>query len=134
MVRPSNGAEKHVIVTLGKHGVLVASANVNPIRVQASVAQLTQYGAKLWGSHSVHNKQHDGKLEVSMVHLPGVQVTDIIDCTGAGDSLVGGTVYGLLKGKNIYKSCHLGMIAARQSLISRSAIHPELTQEMLKQE
>lgn len=44
----------------------------------------------------------------------------------AGDSMVGGTVYGLVKGHNILQSCHMGMIAARKSLASEHAISPDL--------
>ena len=36
-------------------------------------------------------------------------------------------MYGLLKGKDMFQSCHMGMIAARKSLASPHAINPELS-------
>lgn len=53
-------------------------------------------------------------------------------CGTAGDSLVGGTVYGLTHKRNIFESCHLGMVAARQSLVSECAISPSLTPQVLE--
>jgi hypothetical protein len=41
-------------------------------------------------------------------------------------------VYGLTSGREIFQSCHLGMIAARQSLVSDNAINPSLTPEVLE--
>lgn len=40
---------------------------------------------------------------------------------------MGGTVYGLANQHDIFESCHFGMVAARQSLVSDCAINPELT-------
>lgn len=48
--------------------------------------------------------------------------------------MVGGTVYGLLEGHDIFQSCHMGMIAARQSLASEHAISPNLAPQILYSE
>lgn len=40
-------------------------------------------------------------------------------------------MYGLLGGHDILRSCHLGMIAARQSLASEHAINPALSPSVL---
>ncbi|TYZ60904.1 hypothetical protein PybrP1_007388 [[Pythium] brassicae (nom. inval.)] len=125
MARGDTAKEKHVIVTLGKHGVLVGSINVNPATVRAR-AETSAFPMEVWGAHRIHGGGH----HVAMVHLPGVEI-QVKNCTGAGDSLVGGTVYGLAHQHDIFESCHFGMVAARQSLVSDSAINPELTPQVL---
>ncbi|TMW60771.1 hypothetical protein Poli38472_000813 [Pythium oligandrum] len=125
MAKDDKETEKHVIVTLGKHGVLIASVNVDLEQTKTAVAEC-EFPAEVWGAHHVHG------YAVAMVHLPGVEI-DVVNCTGAGDSLVGGTVYGLLKGQDIYQSSHLGMAAARKSLVSQHAINPELAAEGLEE-
>ncbi|KAK1948436.1 Pseudouridine-metabolizing bifunctional protein C1861.05 [Phytophthora citrophthora] len=118
---------KHVMVTLGKHGVLVASVNVSVHDLQ-EVVEECDFDVEIWGMHHVH-----GGHSVTMVHLPGVTIP-VKNCTGAGDSMVGGTVYGLLEGHDIFQSCHMGMIAARKSLESEHAISPDLAPQILYSE
>lgn len=69
--------EKHVIVTLGKHGVLVGSINMDPTAVRA-LAAASAFPIDVWGTHVVHHAH-----EVAMVHLPGVEI-QVKNCTGAG--------------------------------------------------
>lgn len=153
MANGKTDKEKHVIVTMGKHGVLVGSINMDPVALQ-ELAKSSEFPIEIWGTHQVH-----GGFQVAMVHLPGVEI-QVKNCTGAGkrahphlclplvglhasltfssipgcvgDSLVGGTVYGLTNGRDIFQSCHLGMIAARQSLVSDNAISPSLTPHVLE--
>ncbi|OWZ17236.1 Indigoidine synthase [Phytophthora megakarya] len=115
---------KHVMVTLGKHGVLVASINVSVSDLREIVDDC-EFEVELWGAHHVH-----GGNSVVMVHLPGVEIP-VKNCTGAGDSMVGGTVYGLMEGYDILQSCHMGMLAARESLASEQAISPDLAPQVL---
>ncbi|KAG9415523.1 hypothetical protein AC1031_008972 [Aphanomyces cochlioides] len=98
----------HVLVTLGKNGLLIGTSeshdrNMGPDAVCIGVFD-----------------------QVSYVYLPGVPMNSS-NCTGAGDSLVGGTVYGLLQNKDIVTSAKLGMIAARKSIGSALPIHPQLS-------
>ncbi|KAH7478888.1 hypothetical protein KRP22_011054 [Phytophthora ramorum] len=118
---------KHVMVTLGKHGVLVASINVSVCDLQ-EIVEDCDFPVEIWGMHHVH-----GGHSVTMVHVPGVEIP-VKNCTGAGDSMVGGTVYGLLEGHDVFQSCHMGMIAARKSLASEHAISPELAPQVLYSE
>ncbi|ETL86924.1 hypothetical protein, variant 3 [Phytophthora nicotianae] len=118
---------KHVMVTLGKNGVLVASINMAADNLREIVDDC-DFDVEIWGMHHVH-----GGHSVTMVHLPGIEIP-VKNCTGAGDSLVGGTVYGLLEGYDILQSCHMGMIAARKSLASEHAISPELAPQILYSE
>ncbi|KAI9908470.1 hypothetical protein PsorP6_004479 [Peronosclerospora sorghi] len=115
---------KHILVTLGEHGVLLASINVC-LDSWREIVDDCDFPLEILGMHHVH-----GDFSITMVHLPGTAIA-VRNCTGAGDSLVGGTVYGLLNGHDIIYSCHLGMVAARESLASEHAISPSLTTEML---
>ncbi|KAI9995929.1 hypothetical protein PInf_013107 [Phytophthora infestans] len=115
---------KHILVTLGKHGVLVASINM-PADELREIVEDCDFDAEIWGMHHVH-----GGHSLTMAHLPGVEIP-VKNCTGAGDSMVGGTVYGLLEGYDVLQSCHMGMIAARKSLVSEHAISPELAPQIL---
>ncbi|CAH0477852.1 unnamed protein product [Peronospora belbahrii] len=114
---------RHILVTLGRHGVLVASVNMCMHDLR-EVLDSYDFPSEIWGMHHLHGHS------IIMVHLPGVEVC-VENCTGAGDSLVGGTVYGLLEGHDIFQSCHMGMIAARQSLSSEHAISPALAPHVL---
>lgn len=148
MAGGDNQKPKHVIVTIGKHGVLVGSVNQTREELERLVAQ-SNVPIEIWGAHSV------GGHPISIVHIPGKEIV-AKNCTGAGefvlrcqsaahmhlttpltynpgDSLVGGTVYGLLEGHDVLHSCHLGMVAARQSLASEHAINPSLTPKVLEE-
>lgn len=136
---------KHVIVTIGKHGVLLGSVNMEREQLEL-LAKANSFPVEIWGTHRVH-----GSHAMSIVHIPGVEIiaknctgagmSNIVDadanepltfqCADTGDSLVGGTVYGLLNDHDIFRSCHLGMIAARQSLVSDRAINPDLSSSVL---
>ncbi|KAG6976250.1 hypothetical protein JG688_00001527 [Phytophthora aleatoria] len=118
---------KHVMVTLGKHGALVASINMSADDLR-EIVEDCDFDVEIWGMHHVH-----GGHSVTMAHLPGMEIP-VKNCTGAGDSMVGGTVYGLLEGYDILQSCHMGMIAARKSLASEHAINPELAPQVLYSE
>lgn len=72
--------EKHVIVTLGKHGVLVGSINMEPAILHQR-AETSEFPMEIWGSHQIHHGGH----HVAMVHLPGVEI-EVKNCTGAGAS------------------------------------------------
>ncbi|OQR87345.1 indigoidine synthase A family protein [Achlya hypogyna] len=103
-----HGKAVHVLVTMGKDGAVVATTDA----VRALPA-----GGVLYGScHSP---------PLSVVYLPGAP-KNVWNCTGAGDSFVGGTLYGILKGHDMIQAAHLGMIAARKSLDSDLPIHPHL--------
>ena len=68
---------KHILVTLGKHGVLVACVNMHLHNLQ-EVVDGYDFPAEIWGMHHVH-----GSHSIAMVHLPGVEIP-VKNCTGAG--------------------------------------------------
>lgn len=76
MAGGSKTQDKHVIVTMGKHGVLVGSINL-PESVLEEIMHDDKLSAEIWGYHTVHD------CPISMVHLPGAEVA-VTNCTGAG--------------------------------------------------
>jgi hypothetical protein len=76
MAKHDSATEKHIIVTMGKHGVLVASINVDFDKVQ-DLATRSEFPVDVWGLHHVRGHA------VAMVHLPGVEI-QVTNCTGAG--------------------------------------------------
>ncbi|ETV78269.1 hypothetical protein, variant 2 [Aphanomyces astaci] len=99
----------HVVVTMGRHGVLVGTTS-------GHVNVADERDATLLGKVG----------DLTYVYLPGIPMA-VANCTGAGDSFVGGAVYGLLQGYDIVRSSKLGMIAARKSIGSEFPIHPNLS-------
>ena len=71
------------------------------------------------------------KEKISFSHYLGSPMPSTTNCTGAGDTLVAGTVYGVLGGNDVAKSLQMGMAAARKSLLAPEAIHPELSSQDL---
>ncbi|ETV78268.1 hypothetical protein, variant 1 [Aphanomyces astaci] len=94
----------HVVVTMGRHGVLVGTTS-------GHVNVADERDATLLGKVG----------DLTYVYLPGIPMA-VANCTGAGDSFVGGAVYGLLQGYDIVRSSKLGM-----SIGSEFPIHPNLS-------
>lgn len=65
-------------------------------------------------------------------HVPAVRC-EVIDRTGAGDSLAAAVVYGLINGFSVDEALHLGVSAATMALSSRDTVNPEISLESLYQ-
>jgi pseudouridine kinase len=63
-------------------------------------------------------------------HVPAIEC-DIVDFTGAGDSLTAGVVFGLLNDLPIDEAVRLGTSAAALTLQSRETVCPTLSLERL---
>ena len=55
----------------------------------------------------------------------------VVDVTGAGDALIAGTLYGLLRGAALPAAAELGMNAARLTLESAQSVSPGLSPERI---
>ena len=96
--------EKNVVVTLGKEGVCLVAGRKERSR---------DYG-----------KEHD-QYAVRFFYLSPDDVAEsMVNCTGAGDTLVGGTLHGLSMGKDTYESVKIGMKAASMSIESEAPVSP----------
>eukprot|EP00826_Nyctotherus_ovalis_P046153 TRINITY_DN5182_c0_g1_i3.p2 TRINITY_DN5182_c0_g1~~TRINITY_DN5182_c0_g1_i3.p2 ORF type:complete len:337 (-),score=65.33 TRINITY_DN5182_c0_g1_i3:130-1140(-) len=69
----------------------------------------------------------DGKVKVVRKVGKKVEKEAVVSCGGAGDSLMGGFIYGLLNNYEIEKSIEIGMKCAELSIISKYNVNPELS-------
>lgn len=58
---------------------------------------------------------------------------DVVDVTGAGDSLVAGIVYATLKGLGTEDACKVGMACSMLTLQSNETVNPNLNQKQLQE-
>jgi len=63
--------------------------------------------------------------------IPSV-ATLVVDAIGAGDALVGGLIYGLMKGQSEASAIASGVATATITLSSREAVSPDLTPARLE--
>lgn len=64
------------------------------------------------------------------LRLPAPQAR-VVDVTGAGDALIAGTLYGLVRGDALPRAVATGMQAARLALESPASVPPDLSPERL---
>ena len=104
MMCADDGDDKYIILTMGGEGVYL-------MRGQREAGR----------SH----------LAVTMHRMPADQ-TDMVNCTGAGDTLVGTTVAALATGRfSISESVQAGMRAARLSVGSAHPVSDRITSDLL---
>uniref|UniRef100_A0A8D2IV80 Carbohydrate kinase PfkB domain-containing protein n=1 Tax=Varanus komodoensis TaxID=61221 RepID=A0A8D2IV80_VARKO len=100
-----------VVVTLGQHGVLVCGRDVG-------------------GSVSLHpgTSTKSASGELCAVHYPAIPVSaeEIVNVSGAGDSLMAGIIAGLLAGEDTDSCIRMGLLSASLSLCSYEPVSPEI--------
>ncbi|XP_066505361.1 uncharacterized protein zgc:136858 isoform X2 [Hoplias malabaricus] len=103
-----------VVVTLGALGVLVCG----------------DYEA---GTVSLQPRKHKPRGRLCAVYFPALAVRseEIVNVSGAGDSLAGGMMAGILQGKDTDTCVRMGLLAARLSLSSCHPIAPSLTSDAI---
>ncbi|XP_072519956.1 uncharacterized protein [Salminus brasiliensis] len=106
-----------VVVTLGALGVLVC-------------------GAHEAGTVSLQPQKHHRRGRLCAVYYPALAVRseETVNVSGAGDSLAGGMMAGILQGKDTDSCVHMGLLAARLSLFSPHPITPSLTSDAIHPE
>ncbi|KAM3609143.1 uncharacterized protein V6R79_010192 [Siganus canaliculatus] len=99
-----------LIVTLGANGLLVCG----------------EYDA---GSVTLQPRKQKKKRKLCALHYPAVSVTEeeIMNVSGAGDSLAGALIAGIVKQRDTDSCVRMGILAARMSLASTHPIAPTLT-------
>ena len=103
---------KHVVVTLGAEGVLWASKRP----AVALEGVLATCGQDFLTTAAM------GGLDFRLVHAPRLAVGEIVNVTGAGDSLVGGMAAALQAGYPMAQAILWGMAASQLSLRERPAV------------
>ncbi|KAM6095599.1 uncharacterized protein VSU04_010956 isoform 4-T5 [Chlamydotis macqueenii] len=108
-----------VVVTLGAHGVLLC-------------------GKSLEGSISLHPGAHEQTAAASLcaTHYPAIHVSreEIVNVSGAGDSLMAGILAGMLAKHDTDTCVRMGLLAASLSLRSYEPISPEISTSSVSQE
>lgn len=99
-----------LVVTLGVHGVLVC-------------------GEHEAGSVNIQPRKQRRRRKLCAVHYPALTVTaeETVNVSGAGDSLAGAMMAGILQQRDINSCVRMGLLAARLSLVSPHPIAPTLT-------
>ncbi|XP_026991445.2 pseudouridine-metabolizing bifunctional protein C1861.05 isoform X1 [Tachysurus fulvidraco] len=103
-----------VVVTLGALGVLVCGENEA-------------------GTVSLRPRKHKLKGRLCAVYYPALSVhsDETFNVSGAGDSLAGAIMAGILQGKDTDTCIRMGLLAARLSLFSPHPIAPSLTADAI---
>lgn len=65
-------------------------------------------------------------------YLPANTV-DVVDVTGAGDSLTAGVLYGLLKKRSLKEACQYGQVCSAITIQSENTVSPKMNQEHVEQ-
>lgn len=80
------------------------------------------------GSNGTLVGQQTSEKKIKINHIPTNEVpsSQIENTSGAGDSFVGGCIYGLLHGKDLLESSKIGMCAARAALFSTAPINKDV--------
>ncbi|TSK28061.1 Pseudouridine-metabolizing bifunctional protein C1861.05 [Bagarius yarrelli] len=103
-----------VVVTLGALGVLVC-------------------GEHEAGTVSLRPRKYKRKGRLCAVYYPALPVgsDETVNVSGAGDSLAGAMMVGILQGKDTDTCVQMGLLAARLSLFSPHPIAPSLTADAI---
>ncbi|XP_063010196.1 uncharacterized protein LOC134417189 isoform X4 [Melospiza melodia melodia] len=108
-----------VVVTLGAHGVLLC-------------------GRSLAGSISLHPGAHRqaAAARLCAAHYPAIPISreEIVNVSGAGDSLMAGILAGMLAKHDTGTCVRMGLLAASLSLRSYEPISPEISTSSVSQE
>ncbi|XP_010004125.1 PREDICTED: pseudouridine-metabolizing bifunctional protein C1861.05-like [Chaetura pelagica] len=108
-----------VVVTLGAHGVLLC-------------------GKSLGGSISLRPGAHEqtAAASLSAIHYPAIHISreEIVNVSGAGDSLMAGILAGMLAKHDTDTCVRMGLLAASLSLRSYAPISPEISTSSVSQE
>ncbi len=104
-----NRGVRNIIVTMGEKGVYLSSS------------------AEYIRENSKDNKDRKFSGNKFMPPFRG----EVIDVTGAGDALVAGLVYGIIKGYSIEVATRFGLAAAALTVSSKEAVRRDLAEGLL---
>lgn len=83
------------------------------------------------GPDGVFLASKDFEEEIKFKHVPVREKVDVENCTGAGDTMVGVFVKGLLEGKEVSTCVEQGMIASLESIKTIDRAIPQFSAEAL---
>jgi sugar/nucleoside kinase (ribokinase family) len=109
--------KKHLLITLGAGGLLW---------VRRAPAQRLDDLVEMCGVDFLAASLHR-KLDFTVVHAPQALPSEVVNVTGAGDSLLGGVSCALAAGYPMEQAVYWGMAASRLSLLAKPAVSPGMS-------
>ncbi|KAM9991480.1 hypothetical protein ACTFIZ_004880 [Dictyostelium cf. discoideum] len=105
-----------------KHSIILIESGIKYI--------ITKMGSK---GVLLAYKKDDGEFKFELFSAPEVPDNKIVDVTGAGDSLVGCTIYSILLGHNLTTAIpQYGTPCAKESLLSTNPVSPNIKISLFK--
>ncbi|KAK5576392.1 hypothetical protein RB653_007534 [Dictyostelium firmibasis] len=105
-----------------KHSIILIESGIKYI--------ITKMGSK---GVLLAYKKDDGEFKFELFSAPEVPDNKIVDVTGAGDSLVGCSIYSILQGHNLTTAIpQYGTLCAKESLLSTNPVSPNIKVSLFK--
>jgi len=113
-------ANRILIIKRGEYGLLMFQESSSPVAPKRSLREIAASPAKASNFAKASSDRlapRNDKQSLSIFHLPGYPLEDVIDPTGAGDSFAGGFMGYLAKTndrswKNLKRACVYGSVMA----------------------
>ena len=113
-----------IVVTCGKDGViLVRNGRPASTHLHSQIIPID-------GTVSVEMSRYEpeGVPDIDVVRYTAPPIENVVDCTGAGDSLFGAIVWAVAsQSVPLEKAVVVGILGARQTLMSTEAVSPAIT-------
>lgn len=124
LVREARPPKRHLVVTLGAHGVvLVSSEHMG----HAERSSAVHGSGSLVGSPTLRGSTPTRGGRASWFPARDLGASGAVDVTGAGDTLVAAALYQLLQGKPDEEAIAFGIAAAALSVSCADPVHPDLS-------
>lgn len=128
---PENLAGIHLLIA--NRGEIMEAAGLDESEsLEEAVERLFARGVEnlvvTAGSKGLHYFPDNGESG----YLPANTV-DVIDVTGAGDSLTAGVIYGLLKKLPLKEACHYGQICSAITIQSENTVSPKMNRKHVEE-
>lgn len=75
-----------------------------------------------------------GNKKEGIVHVPAIEINEIVDVTGAGDAFSAAVIFSWLEGKNLIEIAKTGVINASKTLQSAYTVRQDLSAAQLQQD
>lgn len=117
-------------IDLLKCNIYEAKTLVNSDNIEDIINNLSSCGVKMIvitsGANDIYYCQ-EGQIGI----IPVTPLTNIINATGAGDAMLGGIVYGIVKKLSIERAIAIGKKLSNLSLMSEEAVSYKINKELI---
>lgn len=105
-------------------------------KIDGKPAEIAQKAAEIIGDSSlIVTAGKDGAFVFDNGKMASVEIIDVpvVSTAGAGDALIGGTIAGLIKGKGLLESVHIGTVVSAFAVGSADTIAENVNIESINQ-